>query len=320
VTAYDVFNGDADGLCALRQLRLDDPRKTELVTGVKRDIALLSRVQARHGDRLVVLDVSLHENRAALQRALQAGASCLYFDHHYAGDIPVHPLLEARIRYAPDTCTSLLVDEYLGGRWRKWAVTAAFGDNLPGPAAQAAAALGLAPGQVETLEQVGCLLNYNAYGGSVEELHYAPADLYHILERYSDPLEFARLDPAFDRLARGWRGDMARAAAAPAMVDTASHVLVVLPDAPWARRVSGPWANELASRSATRAVAVAVATSRGYTVSVRAPAARPHGADVLARHFASGGGRPGAAGINTLPEADLERFAALFQRSFGPAG
>ena len=39
-----VFNGDADGLCALQQLRLASPRGAggeTLVTGVKRDIALL---------------------------------------------------------------------------------------------------------------------------------------------------------------------------------------------------------------------------------------------------------------------------------------
>jgi hypothetical protein len=113
---------------------------------------------------------------------------------------------------------------------------------------------------------------------------------------------------------------MACARAAPALIDTPGHILVVLPNAPWARRVSGPWANALASGSPTRAVAVAVAAARGYTVSLRAPASRPHGADVLARHFASGGGRPGAAGINALPEAELERFAALFQQSFRAAG
>jgi len=33
---YDVFNGDADGICALHQLRLAEPREATLVTGVKR--------------------------------------------------------------------------------------------------------------------------------------------------------------------------------------------------------------------------------------------------------------------------------------------
>ena len=37
---YDVFNGDADGIISLVQLRLSDPRDAELVTGRKRDIKL----------------------------------------------------------------------------------------------------------------------------------------------------------------------------------------------------------------------------------------------------------------------------------------
>ena len=45
---YDVFNGDADGICALHQLRLAEPRPTaELVTGVKRDIRLLHGLPGR---------------------------------------------------------------------------------------------------------------------------------------------------------------------------------------------------------------------------------------------------------------------------------
>ena len=56
---FDVFNGDADGICSLQQLRLAEPRESALVTGVKRDIALLKRVQAESGDEVTVLDVSL---------------------------------------------------------------------------------------------------------------------------------------------------------------------------------------------------------------------------------------------------------------------
>ena len=39
---FDVFNGDADGICALLQLRQHTPRIATLITGVKRDIGLLS--------------------------------------------------------------------------------------------------------------------------------------------------------------------------------------------------------------------------------------------------------------------------------------
>src|SRR3954454_16719824 len=95
-----AFNGDADGLCALQQLRLAAPRATgreTLVTGVKRDIALLDRVAASAGDACTVLDVSLDVNRAGLEKLLAAGVSVRYFDHHFAGDIPAHAGLEAHI-------------------------------------------------------------------------------------------------------------------------------------------------------------------------------------------------------------------------------
>ena len=71
-----VFNGDADGLCALQQLRLAGPRpaagRRHSITGVKRDIALLDRVRSVAGDTCTVLDVSLDVNRAGLVALLAA--------------------------------------------------------------------------------------------------------------------------------------------------------------------------------------------------------------------------------------------------------
>lgn len=40
---YDIFNGDADGIIALLQLRLADPIDSQLITGVKRDIKLVEK-------------------------------------------------------------------------------------------------------------------------------------------------------------------------------------------------------------------------------------------------------------------------------------
>jgi len=118
---YDIFNGDADGICALQQLRLEEPRASVLVTGVKRDVRLLDRVQAAAGDELTVLDISPQANAGDLKRLLGAGARLRYFDHHAAGELPQHANLRAFIDTAPDTCTSLIVDRYLGardcGRW-----------------------------------------------------------------------------------------------------------------------------------------------------------------------------------------------------------
>ncbi|MDQ7001798.1 MAG: acetyltransferase, partial [Ghiorsea sp.] len=153
----DVFNGDADGLCALHQLRLAVPVNSTLVTGVKRDINLLRRVEAEAGDEIIVLDVSLDKNREGLLKALHAGAKVRYFDHHFAGDIPEHPNLETHINTDANICTSLLVNGYLKSAYLPWAVAAAFGDNLFDSARNAAAPLGLNDEQLSLLEHLGTL-------------------------------------------------------------------------------------------------------------------------------------------------------------------
>src|SRR5689334_19323187 len=113
---FDVFNGDADGICALHQLRLADPLDSTLVTGLKRDIALLRSVPAQDGDVVTVLDISLDRNREALEQLLARGVVVHYFDHHYAGDVPAHELLAAHLDGSGAMCTSALVNRYLRGR------------------------------------------------------------------------------------------------------------------------------------------------------------------------------------------------------------
>ena len=102
MTYFYAFNGDADGLCALQQLRLSDPRSAALITGVKRDVQLLQRIEATAGDHITVLDISHDSNRSDLLRLLDAGATVLYFDHHYAGPLPSHPLLASHIDQAAE--------------------------------------------------------------------------------------------------------------------------------------------------------------------------------------------------------------------------
>ena len=316
LTCYDIFNGDADGLCALRQLRLDDPRESQLVTGTKRETALVARIVPHAGDKLTVLDVSMDRNRDALLHALAAGASCLYFDHHYPGAVPDHPRLESHIQYVANVCTSLIVDEFLSGRHRAWAVAAAFGDNLPEEAQAAARSMRLDKEKVATLRTIGECLNYNAYGETEKDLHFPPAELYRRLAKFVDPIEFASRDPAFEALKLGYEQDMALAATVDPLTDTVGGRVTVLPAEPWSRRVSGAWANHMATSDPRRAHAVLVRQTQGYTVSVRAPLARPSGADLLCRQFAQGGGRPAAAGINGLPENELQRFVTEFERAY----
>ena len=310
---FDVFNGDADGLCALHQLRLAAPAKAVLVTGPKRDIALLERVDAAAGDRVTVLDVSLDRNRAALERLLARGVSVRWFDHHYAGAIPSHPLLEAHIDTAPEICTSAIVDRHLGARFRAWAVVAAYGDGLARTAEALADSIGLSPAERETVRSLGEDLNYNAYGETEADLCVPPAALYRELAPYPSPLRFAAEAAIVEKLHAGRLADMKRALA----VAPYRPGVFVLPDADWARRVGGTFANDLAARAPDRAHAVLVpCPNDGYGVSIRAPRAAPTGCAALAREFATGGGREAAAGIDYLPADALERFIERFRTAF----
>ena len=314
---FDVFNGDADGICALHQLRLAEPRDSVLVTGVKRDIALLKKLSATAGDQITVLDISLDKNREALQALLAQGGEVTYVDHHFAGEIPAHPALRAVIDTAPGTCTSLLVDGMLAGRFRAWAVAAAFGDNMAESALRAAAPLNLSESQLTALRELGECLNYNAYGDSVADLFFHPAELYRQLHGYPDPFRFISDAPVFATLKRGYTADMAMAHALKPQWMYPGGTVYLLPDQPWARRVSGVFGNHLAQREASLAHAVLThKPDGGYVVSVRAPRSKPSGADDLCRQFDSGGGRKSAAGINHLPENGVERFLALFNSAF----
>ncbi len=309
----DVFNGDADGICALHQLRLVEPVDSELITGPKRDISLLKRVSAGAGDRVTVLDIALSKNRDALDRLLEAGAQVRYFDHHQPGEIPTHPGFEPHIDTDANVCTSLLVNQVLQGRQLIWAVTAAFGDNLAESARTAAAPLHLSAAQMAQLQSLGECLNYNGYGETLADLFYDPAELYRQLRPFADPFAFIAESPAYQTLSTGYRDDMARAVAVPAAEARASGRVFLLPAEKWARRISGVFGNQLAVEAPAQAHAVLTAKPEGgYVVSVRAPLANKTGADTLCSQFDTGGGRKGAAGINHLPETELGRFIASF--------
>jgi hypothetical protein len=53
-----------------------------------RDIALLRRANAQHGEMVTVLNVPLDVNRRALLALLDRGVQDEYFDHHGAREVP----------------------------------------------------------------------------------------------------------------------------------------------------------------------------------------------------------------------------------------
>jgi len=315
---FDVCNGDADGLCAVVQWRLHDPGPATLVTGLKREIALLERVPAAAGDEVLVCDLSMQRNRAALMRLLDAGVRVRYFDHHAVDGIPQHSRLDAHIEFGSEVCTSLLVDRHLGGRYQRWALVGAYGDNLTAVAERLAIEAGIAGDERARLRRLGESINYNAYGDDESDVAIAPARLFEILERYRDPLELQAHEPIARRLDEQRRNDLAQAASVPVHWQDEGASVLLLPDAPWSRRVIGCLANERAQAEPNRAHAVLKRQAAGaLVVSVRAPLAAPNGANDLCRRF-GGGGRAAAAGIDALPEADLDAFVtALAQQRWG---
>lgn len=314
---FDAFNGDADGICALQQLRLASPRESQLITGVKRDIALLRRIDAAPGDRVSALDISLDKNRDDVLRLLEQGAQVIYFDHHFSGEIPAHPNLKVTIDPTPDRGTSFLVDASLDGRYRGWAVVGTFGDNFDATAQELANSLSLRQQDITAMRELGILINYNAYGSDIKDLHLPPDQLFRRIRPYQDPLDFIANDETPALLRDGYSDDMDRADRLVPELETATHGLYILPAEPWARRVSGVFANRLAQTARGRAHAILTELAGGgYLVSIRAPLERPDGADQLCRLFPSGGGRKAAAGINHLPDAQFDLFKSEFSRAF----
>ncbi len=315
----DVFNGDADGICALQQLRLAEPRpEAKLVTGVKRDIRLLQQLAGVRAAHITVLDISLDSNRDALLPLLESGCEIVYMDHHFAGAIPVSENLTAHIDLGSDTCTSLIADRLLAGKYRAWAVAGAFGDNLHTSARRAAEPLALDDPAVVRLQELGELLNYNGYGLTVADLFFPPQELYRALMPYADPLDFFKHSAVLARLRTGYHDDMESALKYKPVRTTTAGRIFELPPEPWARRVSGVFSNLKAQEEPDLAHGLLTLNpDRTYRVNIRAPLHNKHGADTLCRGFVTGGGRAAAAGINELPPDQLEAFFRKFDAAFG---
>ncbi len=313
----DVFNGDADGVCALHQLRLIEPRPAQLVTGVKRDIQLLQQLMDNRHAIITVLDVSLDSNRTSLLTLLANQCQIFYVDHHFAGDIPPNQELETHIDPNPETCTALIVDRLIQGKHRLWALVGAFGDNLQRQAHQTAKTLSLRDSEISQLKELGELLNYNAYGASIADLHFHPRDVYKAMQPFKEPFAFYRESPLVEQLRNGFNHDMAKARQIKPLLETATVRLYRFPPESWSRRISGLFINAKVHEKPSKAHALVVANADGTErISVRAPLKNPSGADALCRQFPTGGGRAGAAGVNALPSDRFNHFREAFENAF----
>lgn len=310
---FDVCNGDADGLCAVLQWRLNAPVTAKLITGLKREIALLEQVQAEPGDEVLVCDLSMQRNMTALQRVLEQGARVRYFDHHAVAEVPTHPRLEVHLQFDASICTSLLMDRHLSGAFRHWALVGAYGDNLTTQADALAEGAGLGPVEKVRLRMIGEAVNYNAYGESERDVRIPPRSLYAVMARYRDPLEMLAREEIVTELDDLRRDDLQQAQGVEPYRRNEQGSVLLLPDAPWSRRVLGCLANELVNAHPQQAQAVLKPVDSGdFVVSVRAPRTAPGGASQLCARF-GGAGRAAAAGIDRLPSRDLGRFVHAFE-------
>lgn len=310
---FDVFNGDADGILALVQLRKASPKLSTLVTGVKRNINLLDGVEVEKGDEVTVLDISMKKNLADLTRLLRNDAKVFYADHHQTGNIPQHQNLETHIDTSADICTALIIDRFLDSKYHHWAIAGAYGDNLHFVADGLAKQACLSMKQREQLKQLGTLVNYNSYGEQLEDLIIDPKNLYLELLQFNDPFAAVSEDgAALSVLQKTYQQDFEWAIQQVANYHTNLLRVFKLPSLPVSRRVSGALSNHLANQEPDCAHLVLTQNSNGrYTVSLRAPLKHKFGAGNLCQQFTSGGGREAAAGINDF---DIKELPILIER------
>ncbi|AJI74781.1 putative acetyltransferase [Francisella philomiragia subsp. philomiragia ATCC 25015] len=273
----DIFNGDADGILSLIQLRKAVPvasDKHRLITGVKRDISLCKNISNQDANNAVVtvLDISYEKNYQDIERLLEYVSQIAYFDHHQADKLISNPKLKANINTSADICTALIVSSRLDKKYHLWAIAAAYGDNLHHIADNEADLFKLNSEQKVQLKELGMLINYNGYGSTIDDLYYHPADLYHELMRYETPFDvIADTKSCFYKLREGYENDSKNLDSLD-IQDFESLKLIKLHNQPWARRVSGTLGNNLANKYHDKAIIIATVKENGnYLISLRAP-------------------------------------------------
>lgn len=319
---YDVFNGDADGILSLVQLRLTHPMQAELVTGIKRDISLVKNIpldSLNDESQVTILDISMEKNAGALSDVLATNAQVFYADHHRSGAIPDCDNLNANIDLDANTCTALIVDQLLDGQHHLWAIAAAYGDNLLQVADERCNHYGLSANERAQLKELGTLVNYNGYGATTDDLAFHPAALYQQLVQYQSPFDcIADEHSAFHKLKDAFASDFEQALSAEKLHDSSICKVILLEDAPWSRRISGTFGNYLANQSPRSAhIVVTIVDQEHYLISLRAPLQNKTGAGDICASFETGGGRAAAAGINLLPKSELVNLISAVEAYYG---
>lgn len=273
-----AYNGDADGICSMVQWGLVHGVDGNRVTGVKRDIELLDRIDPSKGDEVIVMDISLARNHSMAQKFAQNGANITWFDHHLAGENIES--ISAHIDTSDNVCTARIVEQHLGVE-SSWAQVALHGDGLSKHSS------------IPEYKELGELLNYNGYGADLTDLHFHPDDLMMLCLESKTPEQFM-LSTAFVKLKEGFDSDMSNA---DSIVEKDGFFL--LPNEAWARRVVGVMAHRI-NEKGTGPHVIAIDKGSTFQVSIRGK----NGIGELCAMF-GGGGRATAGGIDNLPKAEI---------------
>ena len=273
-----AYNGDADGICSMVQWGLVHGVDGNRVTGVKRDIELLDRINPSKGDEVIVMDISMARNHSMAQKFAQNGANITWFDHHLAGENIES--ISAHIDTSDNVCTARIVEQHLGVE-SSWAQVALNGDGLSKHSS------------IPEYRELGELLNYNGYGADLTDLHFHPDDLMMLCLESKTPEQFM-LSTAFVKLKEGFDSDMSNA---DSIVEKDGFFL--LPNEAWARRVVGVMAHRI-NEKGTGPHVIAIDKGSTFQVSIRGK----NGIGELCAMF-GGGGRATAGGIDNLPKAEI---------------
>ena len=273
-----AYNGDADGICSMVQWGLVHGIDGNTVTGVKRDIELLKKINPENGDEIIVMDISLARNHSKASELIQSDIKMTWFDHHLAGEPIVG--LEAHIDTSSDVCTARIVESYLGVK-SDWAQVALHGDGLSEHSSK------------PEFKELGELLNYNGYGADLEDLHFHPDELMRICLESQTPASFLQT-PTFEALRNGFNTDMEN-------VDSVVEIdgVYMLPNEAWARRVVGVMAHRINSTGPGPHV-IAIDKGDVLQISLRGR----NGIGEICAMF-GGGGRETAGGIDALPKDEV---------------
>ena len=319
---FDVFNGDADGIFSLVQLQKNNPLDSKKITGVKRDISLLKNFSAKSGDTIRALDLNIDRNIDSLIYHLEAGVKVFYADHHKTDNQIKHENLELKLNFSPNYCTALIVSDILKKKYHDWAIVGAYGDNLIDVANYESRLMGFTTFESKQLRNLGTIINYNSYGKNLDDLNFHPSDLYSKIVEYQSPFEMMK-DKAspYEEILSSFNEDYARAINSQVILKNKNCEIFLLEDAPWSRRVNGIFSNQISNSKPDKAIGVLTPNSDGtYNVNIRSPLNNRRGAADVAKSFMGGGGREGAAGINSLPKEKVEIFCSRLTNFYSKDG